>query len=250
MQQKPPSERGKGMPILSVKNLTKRFKGLVAVSNVSLEVHQGEILGLIGPNGAGKTTLFHSICGFHKPDEGSIRFKDEEIMGLKPEQICKKGIARTYQIVQPFGNLTILENVMVGAFNRTNQTSQARAEAIRQLELVGLADKLDVNMADLTFAEQKKVELARALATQPQLLFLDEVMSGLNPTEIAEMIDLIRQIRDTGITIVFIEHLMAAVMALSDRVIVMHHGEKIADGKPEEVTKDETVIEAYLGGVM
>ncbi len=238
------------MPILSVKNLTKRFKGLVAVSNVSLEVHQGEILGLIGPNGAGKTTLFHSICGFHQPEEGSIQFQDESILGLKPEQICKKGIARTFQIVQPFGNLTILENVMVGAFNRMNQTGQAKAEAIQKLEMVGLANKTDVNMVDLTFAEQKKVELARALATQPQLLFLDEVMSGLNPTEVAEMIELIRTIRDTGVTIVFIEHLMAAVMTLSDRVIVMHHGEKIADGKPEEVTKDATVIEAYLGGVI
>jgi len=238
------------MPILNVNHLTKRFKGLVAVHDVSLEVNEGEVLGLIGPNGAGKTTLFHSICGFHLPEDGSIQFKGEEIKGMKPEQICKKGIARTFQIVQPFGNLTILENVMVGAFNHTNQANQAKEHAIKQLELVGLADKLQVNMADLTFAEQKKVELARALATQPQLLFLDEVMSGLNPTEVSEMIELIKQIRDTGVSIVFIEHLMFAVMTLSDRVIVMHHGEKIADGKPDEVTKDETVIEAYLGGVM
>lgn len=238
------------MSILTVKNLTKRFKGLVAVSNMNFEVQEGEVLGLIGPNGAGKTTLFHSICGFHTPEEGSILFQGREIRGMKPESICKLGVARTFQIVQPFGRLTLLENVMVGAFNQTRQFGDAKQMAFKELDTVGMAHKAYIRMSDLSFPEQKKVELARALATQPKLLFLDEVMSGLNPTEVEEMIQLIRNIRDLGITIVFVEHLMAAVMSLSDRVIVMNQGEKIADGKPDEVTRNQMVVEAYLGGTL
>lgn len=238
------------MTLLKLKNVTKRFDGLIAVNDVSLEINEGEIVGIIGPNGAGKTTLFHSICGYHYAEEGNIEYKDKDIRGLKPEVICEHGIARTFQIVQSFGNLTLLENVIVGAFNKHSKYEDAREFALKNLEFVGLESRANIRMKDLTFPEQKKVELARALATQPQLLFLDEIMSGLNPSEVQEMIILIRSIRDRGITILFIEHLMAAVMSLSDRVIVMHHGEVLAVGKPEEVKEDPVVIEAYLGGAV
>jgi len=238
------------MTLLKLENVTKRFAGLTAVNNVSMTINNGEIVGIIGPNGAGKTTLFHSICGFHIAEEGTIEYNGKNIHGLKPEIICEHGIARTFQIVQPFGNLTLMENVIVGAFNKHAKYDDARKLALEKLEFVGLASRANIRMKDLTFPEQKKVELARALATQPKLLFLDEIMSGLNPTEVQEMIELIKNIRDQGITILFIEHLMAAVMSLSDRVIVMHHGEVLAIGKPEEVKEDPTVIEAYLGGAV
>lgn len=236
------------MTLLKVENLVKKFSGLVAVNNVSIELHEGEILGLIGPNGAGKTTLFHTICGYHTPTEGKIIFNGEEIQKYKPEKICKKGIARTFQIVQPFGNLTLLENVIVGAFNTVSKYDEAKKIAEEQLEYIGMAHKMHDRMKDLTFAEQKKVEVARALATKPKILFLDEVMSGLNPTEVNDFIKLVNDIRNKGITIFFIEHLMSAVMELSDRVVVMHLGEKIAEGSPEVVTKNPQVVEAYLGG--
>src|SRR5699024_349408 len=238
------------MTLLKLKNVTKKFDGLIAVNNVSIEINEGEIVGIIGPNGAGKTTLFHSICGFHLAEEGVIEYKKENIRGLKPEIICERGIARTFQIVQSFGNLTLLENVIVGAFNKYDKYEEAREFAMRNLEFVGLESRADVRMKDLTFPEQKKVELARSLATQPQLLFLDEIMSGLNPAEVQEMIELIRNIRDKEVTILFIEHLMAAVMSLSDRVIVMHHGEVLAIGTPEAVKEDPDVIKAYLGGAV
>lgn len=236
------------MTLLRVENVTKRFSGLVAVNNVSLELYEGEILGMIGPNGAGKTTLFHSICGFHKPSEGKIYLNGKEIQNLKPEKVCSYGIARTFQIVQPFGNLTLLENVMVGAFKKESSFDAAKKVALEKLNFLGLSNKQHERMKDLTFAEQKKVEVARALATNPKILFLDEVMSGLNPTEVNDFIELVRHIRASGITIFFIEHLMSAVMKLSDRVIVMHLGEKIAEGTPEVVTKNPLVVEAYIGG--
>lgn len=235
------------MALLAVDNLTKKFSGLVAVNRVSLHLEQGEILGLIGPNGAGKTTLFHSICGFHVPEEGSIRLNGQEIRGVKPEEICEKGIARTFQIVMPFGNLTVLENVIVGAFNRVKTYKEAEKIALEQLDFLHLTGKAKIRMKDLTFPEQKKVEVARALATQPKILFLDEVMSGLNPSEVNEFIEIIKEIRSRGMTICFIEHLMSAVMSLSDRLVVLHLGEKIAEGKPEDVVKNATVVEAYLG---
>lgn len=238
------------MSLLKLENVTKRFAGLVAVNNVSFSVEKDEIIGIIGPNGAGKTTLFHTISGYHIADEGVIQYNGQDIKGLKPEIICEHGIARTFQIVQPFGNLSLLENVIVGAFNRHAKYQDAKQVALEKLDFVGMKSRADVRMKDLTFPEQKKVELARALATQPELLFLDEIMSGLNPTEVQEMIEIIKQIRDQGITIMFIEHLMAAVMSLSERVIVMHHGEVLAIGKPEEVKENPAVIEAYLGGAV
>lgn len=238
------------MSLLKINGLKKRFKGVIAVNNISLEVEKGEIIGLIGPNGAGKTTLFHSICGFHSPEEGIIQYNEIDIHGRTPEFICKSGIARTFQIVQPFGNLSLLENVIIGAFNNISDYNKAKKVAIEKLNFVELSKKAHIRMKDLTFAEQKKVELARALATKPELLFLDEIMSGLNPTEVEEMIKLIGRIRDEGITIIFIEHLMSAVMSLSNRVVVMHHGEMLAEGKPKEVTENPIVIEAYLGGAI
>lgn len=235
--------------LLEVTNLTKAFGGLYAVRGVSFSVQKGEVLSIIGPNGAGKTTVFNLISGFHSPTEGEIRFKGEVINRLKPHQRALRGLGRTFQIVKPFPGLSILENVMVGAFARTNSVAQARAEAMRILEFVGLHGRAHLLASTLTLAGRKRLEVARALATKPDLILLDEVSAGLNPTEVEEMIALLRRLADMGIgSVAGVEHVMQVVMTLSDRVVVLNHGELIAAGTPQEVVNNPAVIEAYLGG--
>jgi branched-chain amino acid transport system ATP-binding protein len=239
------------MPILEGEGVTKYFGGLAAVSHIDFHVDQSEIAGLIGPNGAGKTTLFNLISGALIPKSGVIRFKGEKITGLKPYRICRMGIARTFQEVKVFSNMPVLQNVLLGSlFGTPTGMSAAGAakEATVLLDFVGLSAMSALPTKDLTLANQKRVEVARALATKPELLLLDEVMAGLNPTETAEAMELVTRIRDKGITIFMIEHVMKAIMSVCDRIMVLHHGEKIAEGTPKEITTSKTVIEVYLGG--
>jgi branched-chain amino acid transport system ATP-binding protein len=238
------------MPILEGKGVTKYFGGLAAVWDVDFYVNQGEIVGLIGPNGAGKTTLFNLISGALVPKPGTVKFKAENITGLKPNQICRKGVARTFQSVKIFANMPVLENVLLGSlFGTSNSMSSADAarEAMGLLEFVGLPAVRATPAKDLTLANQKRLEVARALATRPELLLLDELMAGLNPTEVAQAMELVTRIRDKGITIFMIEHVMKAIMSVCDRIMVLHHGKKIAEGTPQEIAASKTVVEVYLG---
>jgi branched-chain amino acid transport system ATP-binding protein len=235
------------MSLLQVSNLTKDFGGLRAVAGLSFELKTGEILGLIGPNGAGKTTAFNLIAGFIPPTSGEVYFETKNLVGLKPHAIVRRGIARTFQIVKPFRRLPVLENVTLAAFLHEPNRAKAEAEAAGRLEVVGLTSQAGRQAADLTLGEQKRLEIARALATRPKILLLDEPMGGLNPTEIDEACQLVLKIRGQGVTIILVEHHMKAIMRISDRVIVLHHGVKIGDGPPAEIVRNREVVTAYLG---
>jgi branched-chain amino acid transport system ATP-binding protein len=236
-----------GMTILEVRNLFKIFGGLMAVDRLSLSIEEGQILGLIGPNGAGKSTAFNCIAGVFPPTQGEVYFYGEKTNNQNPWDLCRKGLARTFQIVKPFASKSLLYNVMVGAFCKTQKRSEAEGKALEVLNSVHLYGKKDMKAGTLTIADRKRLEIARALATEPKLLLLDEVMAGLRPTEVDEMVAVIKDLRDSGITIFIIEHIMRAIMALSDRIVVIHYGRKITEGTPKEVASDERVIKAYLG---
>jgi len=219
----------------------------MALRDVSFYINSGEILGLIGPNGAGKTTLFNAVAGVFRPESGKIRFNGEEITGLPPFKLSLKGIARTFQITKPFLNITVLDNMMVGALSKEKNLEAGKKISLEFLEFVGLASKKDLLAANLTLEDRKRLELARALATKPRLLLLDEVMAGLNPKEMEDTLKLIRKVHAEGMTLFVVEHVMKAIMSVSHRVMVLHHGEKIAEGAPNHIVQNQKVIDAYLG---
>jgi branched-chain amino acid transport system ATP-binding protein len=235
------------MALLEIQHLSKFFGGLAANADVSFSVEKGAVVGLIGPNGAGKTTLFDCVTGFHRPDRGEVRFRGVRLNGKSPDEVCKLGLARTWQKVRPLSRLSVLENVMIGAFARTRDPEAAKAEALEQLRIVGMLPRAAQAAGGLPIGERKKLEVARVLATRPELLLLDEVMGGLNPTESDEVIDLILALRRGGLTFVVIEHDMRAIMRVSDRVVVLNSGEKLAEGTPAQVVENREVVAAYLG---
>jgi branched-chain amino acid transport system ATP-binding protein len=236
--------------ILEVKDLTKTFGGLVAVSELEFSVKEGEIIGLIGPNGSGKTTSFNLISGFLKPDNGEVLFNGEDITGLKPHRICHSGMARTFQLTKPFAGMSALQNVMIGCMYGGDpecNMGRAEGESTKILDFVGLGGKGASPASSFSVVDRKRLEVARALATKPKMLLLDEMMSGLTATEMEETLELVKAISDSGVTLIVVEHVMKAIMELSHRLIVLNYGEKIAEGNPRDVVKNELVIEAYLG---
>jgi branched-chain amino acid transport system ATP-binding protein len=235
------------MEILNVKNLTMKFGSLAAVDDVSLSVGKGEIIGLIGPNGAGKTTFFNCLTGYLTPQNGAVQFNGHPLTGMRPNQICRLGLARTFQIVQVFREMRTWENVIVGAFCRTANSVEAYQETMETLKFTGLYEKKDSLVGNLTIADHKRLEISKALATKPHLLMLDEAMAGLNATETIEAIELIKKIRGRGITLIVVEHVMEVIMSISERVVVFDSGKKIAEDTPEKIVKNHRVIEAYLG---
>ena len=235
------------MTLLEVRKISKAFGGNQAVKDLSFALESGEILGLIGPNGAGKTTAFNMIAGYFPPDTGEIRFKGENVVGLRAWDISHRKIARTFQLSKPFGDLTVLENVMVGGFHHQGSRVAARRKAEEVLAFVGMSDRMDTEAQNLTVVDRKRLEMARCLATDPELLLLDEVVAGATPAEAVAMMEVIRRIRDMGVTIIMVEHVMRVVMGLSHRVLVLHHGETIAIGEPQTVSRDPVVLKAYLG---
>ena len=235
------------MSFLVINKVSRFFGGLSALTNVSFEISKGDIVGLIGPNGAGKTTLFNVVNGFYKPSKGEVFFRGRTISGLKPHQICQKGIARTFQVVKPLQRLSVFDNVLASAFLRTASRGEATKLALDILQFTGLFEERDTISKGLPLGMRKRLEIARALATQPELLLLDESFAGLNPTELNESIQIIRRIREKGITIMIIEHHMKVIMSISDRIVVLNYGEKIAEGTPQEIRHNPLVVEAYLG---
>ncbi len=235
------------MALLEVQGLSKHFGGLVANDRIDLRVDKGEIVGLIGPNGAGKTTLFNCIAGFYPPTAGNVQFKGDDITGLPANEICLRGIARTFQIVRIFKDMSVLDNVLVGAFSRTNSAARAKQKALEVLDFCGLAAKKSLLAGGLTIADKKRLEFTKALTTEPSLLMLDEAIAGLNQTETAEAVELVKKVRESGITVLLVEHVMEVVMPISSRVVVLDYGKKIAEDTPEKVIHNEEVIKAYLG---
>ena len=237
-----------GRPLLEVRGISKRFRGLRAVTDVSLSVEAGHIVALIGPNGAGKTTTFNMIAGVYRPDEGEILLDGQPLQGRRPDEICMAGVGRTFQLVKPFAGLSVLDNVVIGALRRHADVATARKKSLAILERLGIGEKSEQQASSLTLPDRKRLEVARARATEPRILLLDEVMAGLRPTETDRMVAIFKDInRETGLTILLIEHVMRAVMALSREIHVLHHGELIASGAPDEVVRHPAVLDCYLG---